>query len=168
MHAWFAVFSTIHSRILLTEWASESLYSVQNIAIHRIRLILDSSNTLVYRLGPNIDISLHQINIHKAVVVFRITILVISYSKMTTANSTYIYIMKYFLFLSCESVNKYPYLHSRLGSLFLEVHELHNLSHDEALLEVRVYLARCLRGLRAFLQRHKTIYNCVLPNSSIR
>ena len=53
MHAWFAVFSTIHSRILLTECASESLYSVQNIAIHRIRLIFDSSNTLVYRLGPN-------------------------------------------------------------------------------------------------------------------
>ena len=53
MHAWFAVFSTIHSRILLTECASESLYSVQNIAIHRIRLIFDSSNTLVYRLGPS-------------------------------------------------------------------------------------------------------------------
>ena len=53
MHAWFAVFSTIHSRILLTECASESLYSIQNIAIHRIRLIFDSSNTLVYRLGPN-------------------------------------------------------------------------------------------------------------------
>ena len=52
MHAWFAVFSTIHSRILLTECASESLYSVQNIVIHRIRLIFDSSNTLVYRLGP--------------------------------------------------------------------------------------------------------------------
>ena len=32
---------------------SVSLYSVQNIAIHRIRLIFDSSNTLVYRLGPN-------------------------------------------------------------------------------------------------------------------
>ena len=53
MHAWFAVFSTIHSRILLTECASESLYSVQNIAIHRIRVIFDSSNTLVYRLGPS-------------------------------------------------------------------------------------------------------------------
>ena len=54
MQAWSAVFSTIHSRILLTECASESLYSVQNIAIHRIRLIFDSSNTLVYRLGPNL------------------------------------------------------------------------------------------------------------------
>ena len=43
------------SRILLTECASESLYSVQNIAIHRIRLIFDSSNTLVYRLGPSLD-----------------------------------------------------------------------------------------------------------------
>ena len=32
---------------------SVSLYSVQNIAIHRIRLIFDSSNTLVYRLGPS-------------------------------------------------------------------------------------------------------------------
>ena len=32
---------------------SVSLYSVQNIAIHRIRFIFDSSNTLVYRLGPN-------------------------------------------------------------------------------------------------------------------
>ena len=32
---------------------SESLYSVQNIAIHRIRLIFGSSNTLVYRLGPS-------------------------------------------------------------------------------------------------------------------
>ena len=31
---------------------SVSLYSVQNIAIHRIRLIFDSSNTLVYRDGP--------------------------------------------------------------------------------------------------------------------
>ena len=31
---------------------SVSLYSVQNIAIHRIRLIFDSSNTLVYRLSP--------------------------------------------------------------------------------------------------------------------
>ena len=51
---WLAVFSTIHSRILLTECASESLYSVQKIAIHRIRLIFDSSNTLVYRLGPSI------------------------------------------------------------------------------------------------------------------
>ena len=30
---------------------SVSLYSVQNIAIHRIRLIFDSSNTLVYRDG---------------------------------------------------------------------------------------------------------------------
>ena len=51
MQAWFAVFSTIHSRILLTECASESLYSVQNITVHRIRLIFDSKNTLVYRLG---------------------------------------------------------------------------------------------------------------------
>ena len=32
---------------------SVSLYSVQNIAIHRIRLIFDSSNMLVYRDGPN-------------------------------------------------------------------------------------------------------------------
>ena len=30
-------------------------YSVQNIAIHRIRLIFDSSNTLVYRDGPSRD-----------------------------------------------------------------------------------------------------------------
>ena len=43
----------IHSRILLTECASELLYSVQNIANIRIRLIFDSSNTLVYRLSPN-------------------------------------------------------------------------------------------------------------------
>ena len=28
------------------------VYSVQNIAINRIRIIFDSSNTLVYRLGP--------------------------------------------------------------------------------------------------------------------
>ena len=55
MHTWFAVFSTIHSRILLTECVSESLYSVQNIAIHRIQLIFDSSNTLVYRLGTSMD-----------------------------------------------------------------------------------------------------------------
>ena len=48
----------IHSRILLTECASESLYSVQNIANIRIRLIFDSSNTLVYRLSP----TLHSIN----------------------------------------------------------------------------------------------------------
>ena len=33
---------------------SVSLYSVQNIAIHRIRFIFDSSNTLVYSLGPNV------------------------------------------------------------------------------------------------------------------
>ena len=33
---------------------SVSLYSVQNIAIHRIQLIFDSSNTLVNRLGPNV------------------------------------------------------------------------------------------------------------------
>ena len=66
MHAWFAVFSSIHSRILLTECASESLYSVQNIAIHRIQLIFDSSNTLVYRLGtsmymhgPLLDMYMH-------------------------------------------------------------------------------------------------------------
>ena len=31
------------------------VHSVQNIAIHRIRLIFDSSNTLVYRLGPTTD-----------------------------------------------------------------------------------------------------------------
>ena len=37
------------------ECASESLYSVQNIAIHRIRFIFDSTNTLVYRLGPSND-----------------------------------------------------------------------------------------------------------------
>ena len=45
----------IHSRILLTECASESLYSVQNIANIRIRVIFDSSNTLVYRLGTLTD-----------------------------------------------------------------------------------------------------------------
>ena len=44
----------IHSRILLTECASESLYSVQNIVNIRIRLIFDSSNTLVYRLSPTV------------------------------------------------------------------------------------------------------------------
>ena len=66
MHAWFAVFSTIHSRILLTECVSESLYSVQNIAIHRILLIFDSSNTLVYRLGPN-PLSHCANNLHKHV-----------------------------------------------------------------------------------------------------
>ena len=65
MHAWFAVFSNIHSRILLTECASESLYSVQNIAIHRIRLIFDSSNTLVYRLGTNVH------NVHNNVLIQR-------------------------------------------------------------------------------------------------
>ena len=32
---------------------SESLYSVQSMANIRIRLIFDSSNTLVNRLGPN-------------------------------------------------------------------------------------------------------------------
>ena len=37
------------------EYASESPYSVQNIANIRIRLIFDPSNTLVNRLGPNID-----------------------------------------------------------------------------------------------------------------
>ena len=58
MHEWFAVFSTIHSHILLTECASESLYSVQNIANHRIRLIFESSNTLVYRLGPSHNVEM--------------------------------------------------------------------------------------------------------------
>ena len=37
------------------EYASESPYSVQNMANIRIRLNFDSSNTLVNRLGPNID-----------------------------------------------------------------------------------------------------------------
>ena len=37
------------------EYASEWPYSVQNMANIRIRLIFDSSNTLVNRLGPNID-----------------------------------------------------------------------------------------------------------------
>ena len=41
---------------------SVSLYSVQNIAIHRIRLIFDSSNTLVYRDGP-----MHKIHLHCAI-----------------------------------------------------------------------------------------------------
>ena len=36
---------------------SVSLYSVQNFAIHRIRFIFDSSNTLVYRDGPSIECS---------------------------------------------------------------------------------------------------------------
>ena len=35
------------------EYASESQYSVQNMANIRVRLIFDSSNTLVNRLGPN-------------------------------------------------------------------------------------------------------------------
>ena len=52
----------IHSRILLTECASESLYSVQNIANIRIRLIFDSSNTLVYRLSPNFYTHYKQLN----------------------------------------------------------------------------------------------------------
>ena len=108
--------------------------------------------------------SQYRIRIHKSVVIFHIDhnpwhiILQNDCSKQHTYN------MKYFLFLSCESVLEYLYLHCRLRSLFLEVHKLHNLSHDKAFLEVRVYLARCLRGLRVFLQRHKTIYNCVLPN----
>ena len=50
----------IHSRILLTECASESLYSVQNISNIRIRLIFDSSNTLVYRLSPNVYVVFSQ------------------------------------------------------------------------------------------------------------
>ena len=33
---------------------SESLYSVQSMANIRIRLIFDSSNTLVNRLGPSV------------------------------------------------------------------------------------------------------------------
>ena len=32
------------------------MYSVQNIAIHRIRLIFDSSNTLVYRPGTSLNV----------------------------------------------------------------------------------------------------------------
>ena len=40
----------------LSDWylvrTSESLYSVQSMANIRIRLIFDSSNTLVNRLGP--------------------------------------------------------------------------------------------------------------------
>ena len=35
------------------EYASESPYSVQNMANIRIRLIVDSSNILVNRLGPS-------------------------------------------------------------------------------------------------------------------
>ena len=44
---------------------SESLYSVQSMANIRIRLIFDSSNTLVNRLGPIIyvkDINMYFIN----------------------------------------------------------------------------------------------------------
>ena len=37
------------------ECTSESPYSVQNMANIRIRLIFDSSNTLVNRLGPNLQ-----------------------------------------------------------------------------------------------------------------
>ena len=42
-------------RLEYLEYARESPYSVQNIANIRIRLIFDSLNTLVNRLGPNID-----------------------------------------------------------------------------------------------------------------
>ena len=64
-------------------------------------------------------------------------------------------------------VNGCCHLHCILRSPFLEVNELHNLGHDEALFEVRVYLARSLRSLRVFLQWCQTIYNCVLSNSKI-
>ena len=37
------------------EYASESPYWVQHMANIRIRLLFDSSNTLVNCLGPNID-----------------------------------------------------------------------------------------------------------------
>ena len=40
------------------EYASESPYSVQNMANIRIRLIFDSSNTLVNRLSPSSNIQL--------------------------------------------------------------------------------------------------------------
>ena len=38
---------------------SESLYSVQSMANIRIRLIFDSSNTLVNRLGPSVRIYIY-------------------------------------------------------------------------------------------------------------
>ena len=38
---------------------SESLYSVQSMANIRIRLIFDSSNTLVNRLGPSKNLALY-------------------------------------------------------------------------------------------------------------
>ena len=47
--------TTIHNFFFFFFFFSVSLYSVQNIAIHRIRLIFDSSNTLVYRLGPSVQ-----------------------------------------------------------------------------------------------------------------
>ena len=47
------MFLTEYNDSLIFFFFSVSLYSVQNIAIHRIRLIFDSSNTLVYRLGTN-------------------------------------------------------------------------------------------------------------------
>ena len=60
----------IHSRILLTECASESLYSVQNIANIRIRLIFDSSNTLVYHLGTSADPNLGKLRPYKKMDVY--------------------------------------------------------------------------------------------------
>ena len=45
---------------------SESLYSVQSMANIRIRLIFDSSNTLVNRLGPsNVTCSVDVVSINK-------------------------------------------------------------------------------------------------------
>ena len=43
------------------------------------------------------------------------------------------------------------YLAGVLGALLLEVLELHDLSHNESLLEVRVYTSGRLWGFRAFL-----------------
>ena len=55
-------------------------------------------------------------------------------------------------FIPCLNNVALLYLSRGLGSLLPEILKLHDLSHDEALLKVRVDTTRCLRGFRVFLK----------------
>lgn len=55
--------------------------------------------------------------------------------------------------IGCKpKIMPWSYLNSRLGALLFKIRKLHDLSHDEAFLEVRVDLPSRLWCLGAFLQ----------------
>ena len=57
-----ALRGSVVRRVAYLVRTSESLYSVQSMANIRIRLIFDSSNTLVNRLGPNFHKKLYTVD----------------------------------------------------------------------------------------------------------